>query len=83
MYYKLKDPSFESCRGKRFLSFPKHLDLLWGSPNLLFNGHRGQKRPGREAGYYLVQALRISGSVILHLFMFSRPIQEQLSLLPL
>jgi hypothetical protein len=36
--------------GSRIFSSPRRRDRLWGPPNLLFNGYRGVKRPGREAG---------------------------------
>jgi hypothetical protein len=37
--------------GSRIFSFPRRPDRLWGSPNLLSNGYRGLKRPGREADH--------------------------------
>jgi hypothetical protein len=48
--YGLDDPS--SILGKTgFFSTPQHPGRLWGPPNLLSNGYRGAKQPGREADH--------------------------------
>jgi hypothetical protein len=37
--------------GSRIFISPRRPDRFWGPPDLLYNGHPGAKRPGREADH--------------------------------
>jgi len=37
-------------RGKRFISFPKHAEHLWGPPSLIFRGYWKPFAGGKVAG---------------------------------
>jgi hypothetical protein len=61
-------------RGKRFLSYPKHPDLLWDPPNLLFNGDQGVlNQSWSSKGMKLTTHLQLTPSLRMSVAILSLP----------